>query len=245
MENMDFKVGFIIIFEGGVFGIMVFVFMFYDGFEKFFIFDFFDGIFFLVSGMFFNCKWINFIVSFFVELKLNFWGIFVSVLILILIMRFLDVIKNEMDLIGLIKGLKIGMIVLYDIEFFIQYGVYVIDSVFFYVDFFLFVSYSINFLLLIVILILIGYQLNFYFFWVSVVYDEYWYNWMKQLIVMFKQVVIEEGIYLEFFILYLNYVILGIMVEEFYGEVNVERLREIRDIYDFEKVMDFVGGFEI
>lgn len=68
---------------------------------------------------------------------------------------------------------------------------------------------------------------------------------MKQSIATLKQVAIEEGIYSESFTSYPNYAISGTTAEELYGEANAERLREIRDIYDPEKVMDLAGGFEI
>ncbi|KAK4170851.1 hypothetical protein QBC36DRAFT_111704 [Triangularia setosa] len=224
-ENTNPKAGLITTLEGGPLGTTALVLMFYDGPEKPPIFSLFDGIPFLVSGTLPNRKWTDFIASFPAELKLNLRGTFASVSTSTFTARFLQAIKNETDSIGLTKGLKTGMTVSYDIEPFTQYGIHATDSAFPHADSPL--------------------PLNLYFSWASAAHDEFWYNRMKQSLATLKQVAIEEGIYSDSFTSYPNYAISGTTAEELYGEVNAERLREIRDIYDPAKVMDLAGGFEI
>jgi len=60
-----------------------------------------------------------------------------------------------------------------------------------------------------------------------------------------RQVAIDEGIYKSDFTQYPNYSITNTTAEDLYGAANTQRLREIREQVDPDRVMDLAGGFDL
>ncbi|KAB5572573.1 hypothetical protein GE09DRAFT_1025996 [Coniochaeta sp. 2T2.1] len=137
---------------------------------------------------------------------------------------FLLAIKGEFDMLRANMSSHSGQIVSYDIEPFMQYGKHATDS-----------AYPHDKSPL---------PLNLFFAWDSPADDEYWHTAMKDSIARLKKFAVAEGIYDPDFTVYPNYAISNTTAEELYG-ANTERLREIRDRIDPERIMDLAGGFDI
>jgi len=68
---------------------------------------------------------------------------------------------------------------------------------------------------------------------------------MRDSLERLKEVAIQEGIYDDRFTQYPNYALASSTAEELYGLQNAARLREIREKFDPERIMDLAGGFII
>ena len=68
---------------------------------------------------------------------------------------------------------------------------------------------------------------------------------MRDSLERLKEVAIQEGIYDDRFTQYPNYALASSTPEELYGLQNAARLREIREQFDPERIMDLSGGYVI
>lgn len=88
----------------------------------------------------------------------------------------------------------------------------------------------------------VHYPLNIAFAWFEERADEAIHNALRQTIRQVRDDAEAEGQSLAHASLYPNLPIIGTPLEDMYGD-NLQRLREIRKIYDPDNVMDLAGGW--
>ncbi|KAH6839507.1 hypothetical protein B0I37DRAFT_408919 [Chaetomium sp. MPI-CAGE-AT-0009] len=223
-ENKDPKAGLITTLNGEALGTSAMGLFFYDGPDKPEIFDMFDGL--LVTLDNTGTKpYKRLINSFPAQLVLNARGTFATFSTTELTARFMEAVRQEAEDIGRVSALHSGTMVSFDIEPFTDYGKHAKQGAFPHADSLL--------------------PLNLYFAWVKQSEDEWWYTRVRQSLATLKQVAMEEGIYEDTFLEYSNYALSDTNAEKLYGVRNAERLREIRDAIDPDRIMDLAGGHNL
>ncbi|KAK4047056.1 hypothetical protein OIO90_006340 [Microbotryomycetes sp. JL221] len=86
--------------------------------------------------------------------------------------------------------------------------------------------------------------LNLYFAWTNPLEDKFWRNEMKKSAELLLDIARKEGQAVDPQIRYPNYALADTPLVELYGD-NLPRLRQIKQKYDPNRIMDLTGGFKI